>query len=246
MMTHIDITFDLETAGRTANCAVMQVAAVAWQRDAESDPFYEDDMEHYMYNEHIDLRTCLVDGFEFEPETVAWWSQRSEAAKRAVCAGLPEPVEEVFTSFLHWIEYVVKATGANSVCLWCQGSDFDIAILRNICHRYDLHLEDIIAHTQFRDARTVILESAHARYRKEIREDNKSVNGGEKIITSRMINGEMIPCDPDKFLENPSEAYKMFDPLPDRYANGSEGHDALYDAMRTSWNTWQALRWLSL
>jgi hypothetical protein len=241
MMTHIDITFDLETAGRTANCAVMQVAAVAWQRDAEGDPFYEGDMEHYIYNEHIDLRTCLVDGFEFEPETVAWWSQRSEAAKRAVCAGLPEPVEEVFTSFLHWIEYVVKATGANSVCLWCQGSDFDIAILRNICHRYDLHLDDIIAHTQFRDARCIILEALLIRARQLYR---------EAIAKAKfMANDVPYPLPPvleADVLRGDSKAYQLFDPLPDRYARGSEAHDALYDAMRTSWNTWQALRWLSL
>jgi hypothetical protein len=47
-------------------------------------------------------------------------------------------------------------------------------------------------------------------------------------------------------LRGDSKAYQLFAPLPDRYANGSEAHDALYDAMRTSWNTWQALRWLSL
>jgi hypothetical protein len=36
----------------------------------------------------------------------------------------------------------------------------------------------------------------------------------------------------------------MFDPLPEAYAEGSEAHDALYDAYMSSWNTWQALRWL--
>ena len=226
---HLDITFDLETAGRTANAAVMQVAAVAWRRDAESDPFYDDMI---IYNEHIDLRTCLVDGFEFDPETVTWWSRRSDAAKRAVCAGLPEPVEEVFNRFLYWMKAVAKNTDAASVCLWCQGSDFDTAILRNICHRYDLDdLDDIIPHTQLRDARTLILEAA-------LIEARRSIEG-----KSTRANGIVLP---DQILAGSYDVYKMFDPLPDRYTNNSVAHDALYDALRTSWNTWQALRWISL
>lgn len=49
---------------------------------------------------------------------------------------------------------------------------------------------------------------------------------------------------PDQILSNPSLAYKLFDPLPDRYSAGGDAHDALYDATRSSWNTWQALRWM--
>lgn len=33
------------------------------------------------------------------------------------------------------------------------------------------------------------------------------------------------------------------DPLPDEYAS-SDAHDALYDAVRSSWLTWQTLKWL--
>lgn len=239
-MNHIDITFDLETAGRTANAAVMQVAAVAWRRDADDNPFYEDDMERYIYNEYIDLRTCLVEGFEFEPATVQWWSQRSEAAKRAVCAGLPEPVEEVFVRFLHWIECVKKATGADTVNLWAQGSDFDTSILRNICHRYDIDLEDTVAHTQFRDCRTIILEGALV---EAGRLHMEAVAKAETLIAGQPFPQPVVTQ--QAILDEPAKAYVLFDPLPDDIAQGSEAHDALYDALRSSWNTWQALRWLS-
>jgi hypothetical protein len=43
---------------------------------------------------------------------------------------------------------------------------------------------------------------------------------------------------------DPSLAYKIFDPLPDRYAAGREAHDATYDALRSTWYTWQALKTL--
>ena len=41
-----------------------------------------------------------------------------------------------------------------------------------------------------------------------------------------------------------SKAYDLYAPLPKKYARGREAHDALYDAMRSSWYTWQALKWL--
>lgn len=210
-MKHIDVTMDLETVATTANAAVMQVAAVTWLRDAESNPFCGNVTGNYDYsfNEYIDLRSCVVDGFDFDQQTVAWWSRQNEAAKRAVCNGLPEPVEEVFCRFIHWLEFVMKDTGAESICLWCQGMDFDASILRNICAKYDLQLP--FRHQQFRDCRTIIIEAALAR-----------------------------STDRQDILANPSRAYDLYMPLPDHYAG--EVHDALYDAVRSSWNTWQALR----
>lgn len=209
---------DLETVATTANAAVMQVAAVAWMRDAERDPFYRnvdiDLSEDYdnPFNEYIDLRSCVVDGFDFDQKTVAWWSRQKAEAKQAVCEGLPEPVEEVFCRFIHWLESVMKDTGAESICLWCQGMDFDGAILRNICTKYDLQLP--FKYQQFRDCRTIIIEAAVA----------------------------CCHSDRQQILTDPSKAYDFYEPLPDEYCHGKVAHDALYDAVRSTWNTWQALR----
>lgn len=221
MKNHIDITFDLETAATTPNAAVMQVAAVAWMRDAESCPFDLGPDCDVIFNGHVDLRTCVVDGFDFDQQTVAWWSRRSDAAKRAVTAGLPEPVNEVFADFINWINEVMKIMNAKSVCLWCQGMDFDAAILRNVCKKYDL--QQPFPYQQFRDCRTIILEAA---------------------IAHSQVCGDSIATKQEEILLNPARAYDLFDPLPDEYANAREAHDALYDALRSSWNTWQALKWL--
>jgi hypothetical protein len=220
-MSHLDFTIDFETCAMTDNAAPMQVAIVPWRRDAKENPFVLDDTGQATEEEssrwpepffkYVDLRSCVVDGFDFDPETVKWWSEQSEAAKEAVCMGLAEPVQDVLISILDYIRDVVAQYQLDSICLWSQGADFDIAILRNLCRKYDVNLEVDVPHTSFRDCRTLILEAASAKYE-------------------------------GKILEHPGEAYKCFNPLPDEYADGSEAHNAIYDALRSSLYTWQALK----
>lgn len=253
-MEHLDFTIDFETCALTANAAPMQVAIVPWRREAESDPFILDNTGEATEEAasawpeplelYVDLRTCVTDGYDFDPETIAWWTRQTHEAKRAVCDGLPQPIDEVTVEIVDYLRRAVEQLHLESICLWSQG-DTDMGILRNLCRRHDYDMEeDVIPHTQLRDCRTVILEAAHAKYRKDIKDTNKDLRGGDKIITSMMIGGQMIPCDPDKYLNRPSEAYQFFPPLPDHYAKGREAHDALYDALRSTWYTYQALKTL--
>ena len=227
-MKHLDITIDFETCAMTANAAVMQVAMVPWLRDNDADPFSFDDMD--IYEGCVDLRTCVVDGFDFDPETIKWWSERNLKAKEAVTKGEPEAVDDVLIGMLNYIRELKEKHALTSIFVWCQGMDFDIAILRNLCRKYGVKLEENIPHTSFRDCRTVILEAA-------LIEASRSLNG-----KSTRANGIILP---EQILAGSYDVYKMFDPLPERYSAGSEAHDALYDALRSSWNTWQALKWLN-
>lgn len=227
-MKHLDITIDFETCAMTANAAVMQVAMVPWLRDNDADPFSFDDMD--IYEGCVDLRTCVVDGFDFDPETIKWWSERNLKAKEAVTKGEPKAVDAVLIGMLNYIRELKEKHALTSIFVWCQGMDFDIAILRNLCRKYGVKLEENIPHTSFRDCRTVILEAA-------LIEASRSLNG-----KSTRANGIILP---EQILAGSYDVYKMFDPLPERYSAGSEAHDALYDALRSSWNTWQALKWLN-
>ena len=217
MTRHLDLTIDMETTALTANAAVMQVAIVPWLRQGDDDPFL-DDNEAEPFVGYVDLRTCAVNGFDFDPATLRWWSSQGEDAKDAVCAGLPEPITDVLIGALDYIRDFQAKYQLDSICLWCQGPDVDIAILRNLCHKYDVSLEDTVPHTSFRDCRTVILEAA---------------------LLSGTSESEM-----EDILRDPSKAYELYPPLPDRYASCSVAHDALYDAVRSSWLTWQALKWI--
>lgn len=221
-MRHLDFTINFETCSTSANAAVMQVAVVPWMRDNIELPFVNDnDLEPYVG--YVDLRTCVVDGFDFDPDTIKWWAGRSVKAREAVLEGCPEPIDEVLLCILDYIREAVRKYHINSICLWSQGSDFDIAILRNLCRKYDVTLEEDIPHTSFRDCRTVILEAALIRC---------------------SVCGDTIATTQQEILAEPSKAYTLYDPLPEEYAAGREAHDALYDALRSTWNTWQALRWL--
>ena len=53
---------------------------------------------------------------------------------------------------------LAKALGADEVYLWAQGTDFDVAILRNIAYKYNIPIP--IKHTNYRDHRTFFLEGA--------------------------------------------------------------------------------------
>lgn len=225
---HLDITIDFESCGLTASSAPMMVALVPWLRDADAEPFLIDDAEPLVM--YVDLRTCVVDGFDFDPQTLRWWSRQSQAAREAVTRGLAEPVQDVLVAVVNYLRSLRERFHINSICLWSQG-ELDIAMLRYMATKYDIPRDDIIFHTQQRDARTLILEAA-------LIEARRSIEG-----KSTRANGIVLP---DQILAGSYNVYKMFDPLPDRYTNNSEAHDALYDALRTSWNTWQALRWISL
>jgi len=239
-LKHLDFTIDFETCSLSSDAAIMQVAVVPWRREAEKDPFaVADDLGELTEDEaarwpepyvgYVDLRTCLVEGMDFDPATIRWWSERTEAAKRAVCEGLAEPVEDITVGILDYIRNTTKELRTESVCLWAQGADFDISIIRSLCRRFDIDLEDIIPHTSFRDCRTVILEAA-------LIEAERSMAGK----STRAIGIAL----PHQVQADPTLAYKVFDPLPDHYAEGREAHDALYDALRSTWYAWQALRTL--
>lgn len=223
MKNHLDFTIDFETMALTANAAVMQVAIVPWFRNSETDPF-SDEQDLRPYVGYVDLRSCVVDGFDFDPATIKWWAKQNDKAKRAVTSGLPEPIRDVANTVHEYIVDIVKRYNIDSICLWSQGSDVDIAILRNICQKYGVELESIVPHTSFRDCRTIILEAAAV-----------SLTFKPLEIDGRTIIAEDV-------MRNPSLAYKLYKPLPERYTNGSEAHDALFDAVQSSWNTWLALK----
>lgn len=162
-MKTLDITLDLETCALCPTAAVMSIGAVAWDRTNDDTPFFEDD-----FCAHIDMRSMLVNGFTVDPKTLEWWDTQSEEAKKAVLADDTDydadvPCRDIVTAvkdLFAWIEQTRKAHEADAVNLWSQGSDFDIAILRNICYKYGIEIP--VPYTNFRDHRTFFLESARA------------------------------------------------------------------------------------
>lgn len=164
-----DITIDFETCALTPTAAVMAIGAVAWNRDGEETPFFEEDDEigpESVYIRHIDLRSEFTEGFTFDQRTAEWWQRQSKEAKAMVnaidaddtCVGIEVALKEL----AHYISDIMVMTGAGSVRLWSQGSDFDLAILRHICHKFGYVLP--VEYRDFRDHRTFNMETAAAFY----------------------------------------------------------------------------------
>lgn len=186
-MKHIDITVDLETCALSPNAAVMQIAAVAWDREANqiSNLFPK---ASFVFNMKIDLRSSWLLGLDFDPKTQKWWTERDKKAKERLSKDIAYPLEEAMGSFFEWIDDMKEALDADHVCLWAQGSDFDIAILRNICCKMDIKLP-INCH-DFRDARTFIAEVANLVF---TRESNACLYDHQNIYSNIPDYNEMEP-----------------------------------------------------
>ena len=172
-MKILDISFDFETCALSPTTAVMSVAAVAWNRYGEESPFFVEDKEapatDLLYKpsptfcSNVDLRGMFLDGFTFDQKTADWWAERSEEAKKALIEGVDGDREcrliaDILRGMFKWALGLKGSFEADELCLWSQGSDFDIAILRNICYHYGIKIP--IHHHCFRDHRTFFLEGA--------------------------------------------------------------------------------------
>ena len=163
----LDITIDFETCSLCPTAAVMSIGAVAWRRDNLHSPFYnlkggkQDPAS--VFSCHIDLRSMFINGFTFDEKTAEWWKAKTDEAKASLLSNdsyeLPcRPIEVAVKDLFEWIEDFKKEHGDQDVCLWAQGSDFDIAILRNICYKLNINIP--VHYTFFRDHRTFIYEAA--------------------------------------------------------------------------------------
>ena len=163
----LDITIDFETCSLCPTAAVMSIGAVAWRRDNLYSPFYnlkggkQDPAS--VFSCHIDLRSMFINGFAFDEKTAAWWKAKTDEAKASLLSNdsydLPcRPIDVAVKDLFEWMQDFKKEQYEQDICLWAQGSDFDIAILRNICYKFGIEVP--VHYTNFRDHRTFIYEAA--------------------------------------------------------------------------------------
>lgn len=280
----LDIMIDFETFGRQPNSVPINLAVVAFNRYAKTNPFVIPGIKSFdicecihnlpeinncgvfspcYYNSrfhimHFDVCACLLEGMTVEKETQDWWSSQSITAKKDLLLEerkLQTPFQ-VITEFSNWLSCLKKEVKADEICIWSQGSDFDIAKLRFLVDRCKNLLSDNnqnFKHTIFRDARTVILELGAKLY------DGKRSFYCDKETGTIVLDGE-----PNKKeeIEDFNDIYDKIYPLDkwakhlqlvDGVATESEGimsnylfnlavcgeaHNSLYDCMRSIYNVW--------
>jgi hypothetical protein len=219
-MKHIDITFDFETCSTAPDAAPMQLAAIVWNRFAEGEyPFTED-----TFDVGIDLRTCVVEGFSFDQDTVNFWSRQNTVAKQNVTETECYAVDTAFQQFCEWIEQMKQKYDAGTVCLWCQGQDFDFPILKTIARKFGLKMP--VHQHYFRDCRTFVLEAG-------------MMMAQRKIAGS---SGALLTA--DEIMAKPMRAYDIIPKLSSKMMDGRTQHDALYDCLRSTWAVWKCMKFL--
>ena len=219
-MEHIDITFDFETVSTAPDAAPMQLGAIVWNRDSEGDNPFTDDT----FSVGIDLRTCAVEGFSFDQDTIDWWSRQNTTAKQCVTEDECYAVDTAFQQFCEWIEQMKQKHGADTVCLWCQGQDFDFPILKTIARKFGMKMP--VHQHYFRDCRTYVLEAAML-----IAQRKTAGNGGPALTA-------------DEIMAKPMRAYDIIPKLSAKMMESRTQHDALYDCLRSTWSVWQCMKFL--
>lgn len=216
----IDVTVDLETCALCPTAAVMSIAAVAWKRYGKESPFFDEGdgvLRNSTFSAHVDLRSMFLNGFTFDQSTADWWAKQSNEAKAVLldndCDEQPcQPIDVVVTELFDWMDDIKKRLGDEDLCLWAQGTDFDVAILRYICWKMGIKFR--IKHTQFRDHRTFYWEMA-------------------RIVWDAAEPNE------EKFTIE--KAYAQTTDYKD-IADEGAAHDPLFDCKRSIYSTWQMMK----
>ena len=112
-MNHIMV--DLETMSNAPNAAIVAVGAVAFSvDDGIGDQFYFP----------VGLKSSMDAGLHVDPDTIEWWMNQSQEARRIFARRVVRPtLERVLGKFSDFVN------SYSDVCIWGNGADFDNAIL---------------------------------------------------------------------------------------------------------------------
>jgi len=108
-----DLMFDLETLSLLPNAAIFQIGACYFDRHSG------EIFESFLCN--VDIQTTFNLGFKAHADTIYWWLNRSEKARKGLVKDRI-PIESAIESFISF------TLGTETI--WCH-KDFDYPILRN-------------------------------------------------------------------------------------------------------------------
>lgn len=112
------IMIDLETLATSANSAVIQVGAVAFDSVAGT-------MSPDAFTMDVDLFSSVMLGGEVDGPTAQWWRDRGGLELKD-----PRPLRELLTSLSEWLGQFKDVKR-----VWCQGANFDEPIMAGYYRR---------------------------------------------------------------------------------------------------------------
>lgn len=122
--THISL--DLETTSLSPNAGILSIGAV------EIVGFLDLHTKPRDFYERMDFETLEKCGFHIQEETMLWWEKQPLKVRLEAFGGTRSLVV-VLEDLAKWVKSFDKP-----VCVWTNGADFDIPILKNAYDRLDL------------------------------------------------------------------------------------------------------------
>jgi hypothetical protein len=128
----IEVMLDLETMGVHSDAPVVSIGAVKFDpRGTVGQLGDASDPEYKHFHVAVDLYSLEEAGFRFSGQTLKWWLQQSDAARKALLGTEDNPPVHIATAlslFYQWF-------GDESLPTWGNGAGFDNVILRNAYER---------------------------------------------------------------------------------------------------------------
>ena len=148
----INIALDIETLSTRPTAAIIEIAAQSFSF-AGNQPI---DREGPLYL-LVNASTCAMYGFHFDMETVNWWASQPDEVKifNKNCTSASESIKSVLLSLKYYIDDLKRKYPDSELLVWCQGTDFDIPILRN-AYQVVFGTDVPWPHDCVRDARTFV------------------------------------------------------------------------------------------
>lgn len=142
----VDVMIDYETMSGASNAATPSLGAVVF--DIEKGTVDKDKS----FYRNIDLQSCMDAGLQVDGNTIMWWLEQSDAARKHLTT--PEPVS-LDTAMNAFRDYLLRLKyEGEDIHLWSNGSNFDTVILDNTFKAIGLHKP--WKFRSIRDTRTVV------------------------------------------------------------------------------------------
>lgn len=150
----VNIALDIETLSKRSTAAIIYIAAKVFSLGENKATG-----ETMEFKQAVDATSCVMLGLDIDPATVKWWSERPEKAKEQFSYSYK--LLYALMGLSDFIQKVKEENGVDEVVVWSQGTDFDIAILRNaFVAAYNDRTEKHLPwnYVNVRDSRTFIHE----------------------------------------------------------------------------------------
>lgn len=141
------VMVDAETLGNVSTSVMASISLVRFN------PYTGQIFENLNLN--IDISLGLHLGAEVSSDTILWWMEQTETARKSFTEGQVNPVDPIDATILikEWIEKIEKEIDMDLI-LWSNGAGFDIPILANYYNLLGMDLPWRFYNV--RDVRTIV------------------------------------------------------------------------------------------